>query len=135
VDTDAIFGVGYSSGGWIGNRLTCIRGDVFRGFGTVAGGEPGSISGCGGQVARIFINDNNDNDNQIAWSVPARDRQIAANGCTNTSMSVDPSPCVEYQGCDPGYPVVWCATSGQGHSRQDGLAAPAFWNFFQSLMD
>jgi len=42
------------------------------------------------------------------------------------------SPCVRYQGCDPGYPVVWCQTTGQGHNRQDSYAGP-FWTFFREF--
>jgi len=28
---------------------------------------------------------------------------------------------------------VWCQTSGQNHARQDGLAAPIFWDFLSTL--
>lgn len=134
VNPDHLFAVGYSSGSWLASRLSCNRGDVFRGIATVTGGEPGGISGCSGQVGRMFVHDSNDNDNLVEWDTPSRDRMIDANNCSTSTMAVDPSPCVQYEGCDPGYPVVWCQTSGQGHSRQDGLAAPAFWDFFQDLM-
>ncbi len=134
VNPDQLFAVGYSSGSWLASMLSCIRGDVFRGIATVTGGEPGGTSGCMGQVGRMYVHDANDNDNLISWDTPSRDRMIATNNCSTTTMPVDPSPCVEYQGCDPDYPVVWCQTSGQGHSRQDNLAAPAFWKFFQRLM-
>lgn len=135
VDPDSLFAVGYSSGSWVASMLSCIRGDVFRGIATVTGGEPSGIANCMGQVGRMYIHDENDNDNLIAWDEPSRNRMIDTNNCSMNTAPVDPSPCVEYQGCDPGYPVVWCKTSGQGHSRQDQLAAPAFWNFFQRLMN
>ena len=133
-DEHRFFAVGYSSGSWLANQLTCIRADVLRGAGTVTGGE--SASGkCGGPVARIFIHDKDDTTNVISGSVKARDRQLTQNGCdkTKTPTAVDPSPCQLYQGCTAGYPVEWCQTEGQKHNRQDSLAGPAFWNFFKAL--
>jgi len=133
-DEHRFFAVGYSSGSWLANQLTCIRSDVLRGAGTVTGGE--SASGqCGGPVARIFIHDQGDTTNVIAGSVKARDRQLTQNMCDKaaTPQAVDPSPCQLYQGCAAGYPVEWCQTTGQQHNRQDSLAGPAFWNFFKAL--
>src|SRR6187431_735591 len=129
-DEHRFFAVGYSSGSWLANQLTCIRADVLRGAGTVTGGE--SASGkCGGPVARIFIHDKDDTTNVISDSEKARDRQLTQNGCDKTMapIAVDPAPCKLYQGCAAGYPVEWCQTSGQQHNRQDSLAGPAFWNF------
>jgi poly(3-hydroxybutyrate) depolymerase len=133
-DESKFFAVGYSSGSWLVNQLTCIRADVLRGGATVTGGESSSGQ-CGGPVARIFIHDSDDMDNQISGSVRARDRQLKQNGCDSPAVSkdVDPSPCKLYQGCDTGYPVEWCQTSGQKHNRQDTLAPTTFWNFFKSL--
>lgn len=133
-DPEYFFAVGYSSGSWLANQLGCIRTSVFRGLATVAGGQPGLGTCEGGPIAHMFVHDQNDQDNLIQWNEPARNRLLNTNGCSNSTMPVEPSPCVSYQGCTPGYPVIWCATSGQGHSRQDGFAAPAFWNFFKSLM-
>lgn len=66
VNPDHLFAVGYSSGSWLASRLSCNRGDVFRAIATVTGGEPNGISGCSGQVARMFVHDQNDNDNKLA---------------------------------------------------------------------
>lgn len=134
VNPDHLFAVGYSSGSWIASKLSCTHGDVFRGIASVAGGEPGGIQNCKGQVARMFVHDTGDMSNLLEWDEPSRDRMIQTNNCDSTTVPVDPSPCVEYQNCDPGYPVVWCATTGKGHDRQDSFAAPAFWAFFQSLI-
>lgn len=134
-DTDRYFAVGYSSGSWLANQLGCIRADVFRGLATVTGGLPSGVTNCQGPIAQMFVHDQNDTTNLIAWSIPARDRLLEVNGCDASAEPsvVEPSPCVSYQGCDAGYPVIWCATSGRGHARQDDFAAPAFWEFFQGL--
>jgi hypothetical protein len=91
---------------------------------------------CGGSIAHMFVHDRMDMDNLIEWNEPARDRLLMVNHCDDTlePIAEDPAPCVRYQGCDDGYPVVWCATGNQGHARQDELAAPAFWRFFQELI-
>lgn len=133
-DERRVFIVGYSSGSWLVNQLTCIRADVVRGGASVSGGES-SNGKCGGPVARIFLHDLNDNDNVIAGSEKARDRQLTQNMCDKAAapMPVDPSPCTEYQGCAAGNPVKWCQTTGKAHGRQDTFAPAAFWNFFKAL--
>jgi polyhydroxybutyrate depolymerase len=133
-DESRVFAVGYSSGSWLVNQLTCIRANVLRGGASVTGGESAS-GNCGGPVARIFIHDTDDNDNKIDGSIRARDRHLTQNMCTKpaTSMPVDPSPCALYQGCKDGYPVEWCQTSGKAHGRQDSFAPSTFWNFFKKL--
>jgi len=133
-DEHRFFIVGYSSGSWLVNQLTCIRADVVRGGASVSGGETAGNS-CGGPVARIFLHDTDDTDNVISGSQKARDRQLTQNMCTKpaTAMPVDPAPCTQYQGCAAGNPVNWCQTSGKKHGRQDDFAPGAFWNFFKAL--
>jgi len=47
---------------------------------------------------------------------------IAANHRTMNTMPDSPDPCLRYQGCDSGYPIDFCETSGRQHDRQDSLA-------------
>ncbi|HWA75360.1 MAG TPA: hypothetical protein VG937_23645 [Polyangiaceae bacterium] len=133
-DEGRIFIVGYSSGSWLVNQLTCIRADVVRGGASVTGGES-SNGKCGVPVARIFVHDTTDTTNQISGSERARDRQLTQNMCDKSAapVAVDPSPCKLYQGCKAGYPVEWCQTSGNAHGRQDSFAPTTFWNFFKAL--
>ena len=133
-DENRFFAVGYSSGSWLVNQLTCIRSTILRGAGSVAGGESAG-NNCTGPVARIFIHDMNDPSNQFSASEKARDRQLTQNGCDKTMAPVatTPAPCVNYPGCPAAYPVVWCPTTGQMHNRQDSVAPGAFWNVFKKL--
>ncbi len=134
IDSERVFVAGYSSGSWLSNMLNCVRADRIRAVGTVAGGNPlFGMPDCNGNVAAIFIHDQDDNDNDISGSEAARDRLLAANGCSETTMAVSPDPCVQYQDCDPEYPILFCATSGEGHNRQDQFAAPAMWDFFSQF--
>ncbi len=131
-DTKHVFAAGYSSGSWLVNTLDCKRADKLRAAGSVSGGSPGA-NGCTGTLARIFIHDFNDTTNVIAGSVTERDRLLALNHCSMTTVPTDPAPCMAYQGCDAGLPIVWCETMGKGHDRQDALAPGAFWTFFSKL--
>ena len=133
VDTGRRFATGYSSGAFMTHRLSCERGDMLRGVASIAGGSGGNM--CVGQVAALLIHDADDMQVGIDASVAARDLNLQRNGCDTETppTDVDPAPCVSYAGCQDGYPVVWCQTSAQGHSRQDELSAPAFWGFLQGL--
>ncbi len=61
----------------------------------------------------------------------ARDYLIRTNHCTTTTQPIDPSPCVAYQGCDAGYPVIWCEHTG-GHTVPS-FAPAAVATFFQQF--
>lgn len=133
-DENRIFAVGYSSGSWLINQLSCIRADVLRGAGTVSGGEAAG-NNCTGAVARIYIHDADDMDNVIAGGMKARDRQLTQNGCDKAvaPVATDPAPCQSYQSCPAAEPITWCQTSGKMHGRQDDFAPGLFWNFFKKL--
>jgi poly(3-hydroxybutyrate) depolymerase len=126
------FATGYSSGAFMVHDLTCARGDMIRGVATIAGGSPGND--CTDRVAALLIHDDTD-DLPIATTAATRDRYLENNGCDAAAPTTptEHPPCEAYAGCDEGYPVVWCATTGMGHDRQDGLAAPAFWDFLSAL--
>lgn len=130
-DTDRRFVAGYSSGSFMTHLLGCSRGGMLAGVASIAGGQTGQ--NCTGPVAALLIHDSDDPTVNISASIGARDQYLAANHCGTTTQPFDPDPCQQYDGCDSGLPVVWCQTSGHGHDRQDGLAAPAFWNFLKGL--
>lgn len=132
-DPQRRFATGYSSGAFMTHVLACVRADVLRGVASIAGGQGGND--CPGRVAALLIHDTDDPTVNISASEGARDGHLARNGCDAAAGTTPapPEPCGAYSGCEDGYPVVWCQTSGQGHSRQDGLAAPAFWGFLSTL--
>jgi poly(3-hydroxybutyrate) depolymerase len=135
-DSSRVFATGYSSGSWLVNSLECVRGDKLRATGTVAGGKQfGDNQECVGRVARIFVHDGDDPENPISYgNDDERDRLLELNHCMMSApVPEEPAPCARYQGCDPGFPVIWCQTEGEGHNRQDDLAPGAFWKLFSSL--
>lgn len=141
-DLGKVFVSGYSSGGWLTNMLACAHGDKIRAIGTAAGGMPDPSMECVGRVAAIMHAGVNDNDNPIVnindegvdrGSGAARDRLLAANHCTQeTQPWGDFGFCAEYQGCDPGYEVVWCEEN-TGHSNGGAVSAQGWWQFWSNL--
>ena len=61
-----------------------------------------------------------------------RDSLVTYNGCSTDTKPVHPSPCVAYQGCMPGYPMVWCVSPGDPHAIPS-FAAGAIATFFQQF--
>jgi polyhydroxybutyrate depolymerase len=133
-DSSDIFAVGYDSGAELVSRLGCYQAYLIDGVATVAG-DNALISDptCNGPVAALMIHDEDDVEQDISGSEEVRDRLIEQNFCVVDGIpeEVDPDPCIQYSGC--GDPVVWCATTGQGHDPQDDFAAPAIWDFLSSL--
>jgi hypothetical protein len=43
------------------------------------------------------------------------------------------STCVQYQGCKPGFPLIWYPTHGKGHSDQVPISTTGFWKFWSAL--
>lgn len=131
VDGNRLFAAGHSYGAYFSNTLGCARGNVLRAIAPVAGGGP-YVTCDGGQVA-AWLEASTD-DPVVAYSngTSSRDRWLAANHCGSTTHAVGPSTCVEYDGCDLGYPVRWCSESTLGHNWPS-YAGSAIWSFFSTL--
>jgi hypothetical protein len=139
VDTSRIFVTGFSSGSWLASYLGCVRGDILRAQATVAGGLPPIPPTCTGPIPAMYVADTDDMHNPPDVVKLAVQRVVTANGCTTETTPYDPgvpaSPCVQYQGCKAGFPVVYCETSGLGHADHatTGLSTTGFWRFWTAL--
>lgn len=143
VDSGRVFMAGFSSGSWLTHTIGCVRAGVVRGQGNASGNQV-NLQNCAGPIAAMFAHDVNDDQNSFAGAEKARDRILAKNGCSTETKPYDydgdpntASTCVEYQGCMPGYPVVWCPTmAAQGkptHNSQVPISTVGFWRFWSSL--
>jgi len=143
VDGSRVFMAGFSSGSWLTHTLGCVRADVLRGQGNASGNQVG-LPMCKGPIAAMFAHDVNDDQNSFAGAERARDRILKSNGCGTETLPYDydgdpatPSTCVAYQGCMPGYPVVWCPTMAPAgrptHNSQVPISTVGFWRFWSSL--
>jgi poly(3-hydroxybutyrate) depolymerase len=131
IDNDRIFSTGFSYGGIMSNTVGCQMGDIFRAIAPMAGSGPRSFGGgsCMGEVAAILYHGQSDNIVSFASGQNSRDHWVEANGCDTTTTPGSPSQCVEYNGCNDGYPVIWCEYPG-GHT-QPSFGADTTWAFFE----
>jgi polyhydroxybutyrate depolymerase len=114
VDNSRIFSVGFSYGGMMSFALGCEMSNVFRAIAPMSGAlysDP-SCPGTGPHVAMWGSHGTNDTVVPIDDGRAARDKILQQNHCGTTTTPVDPSPCVKYDGCDPGYDVTWCEWDG-----------------------
>jgi poly(3-hydroxybutyrate) depolymerase len=99
---------------------------------------------CTGQVEALVIHGKNDNVVGPENGPKTRDFYAALNHCESTPAPV-PVPnytdtlsnCVEYQGCDAGYPVFWCQHTDPEYSNTNHgwpkFAAKFVWEQFSKL--
>jgi polyhydroxybutyrate depolymerase len=130
IDDKHIFSVGMSYGGIMSDTVGCEMGDVVRAIAPMSGEGPATYPGskpCVGQVAVWSSHGNQDTTVPYSAGVASRDHWVAANHCGSQTLAVGPGTCVEYQGCDPGYPVDWCEFDG-GHTIPS-FASQGIWSF------
>lgn len=136
IDETRIFSTGWSMGGYMSNSLGCWRADEIAAIGSCSGGparpkgeeDPFYWGECNGQVAAMVMHGTSDPVIPLAEGEGARDVFLDVNGCDETNSSVDPAPCVAYDGCVE--PVQWCEFAG-GHDWP-GFAGEGIWNFFSA---
>ena len=136
VDKARYYATGFSFGGSMSFTAGCNMSDVFRAFGAMAG-APISGATCTSKkparpVAVWATHGDKDTALPITLGQPMIDALVKYNGCSSATKPVEPFPCVEYQGCMPGYPVVWCVRPGDPHAIPS-FAAVAIANFFQQF--
>jgi len=133
VDNARIFSVGFSYGGMMSFAIGCEMGDVFRAIAPMSGAlySDFNCKGTGHAVAMWGSHGLNDTVVPIADGRSALAKILQQNHCGTTTTPIDPSPCVSYQGCDPGYPVTWCEWDGPHNVPSFGTSAiTAFFKSF-----
>ena len=131
VDTARVFSVGFSYGGMMSYAIGCELGGTFRAIAPMSGA---TISGCklsGKPIAMWGAHGKNDSVVSLASGQQARDKILKQNGCGTTTKPVDPSPCVQYDGCPADSPVIWCEWDGD-HATPS-FAPTAIATFFKQF--
>jgi polyhydroxybutyrate depolymerase len=148
IDSNRIFGTGYSSGGFMVNFVACAM-PLFRAIGVSEGGmaynSDGSPVTCtAGNVAAIVMQD--PADTVVTLDSGRWDAQYWAgqSGCKDASSAPtvpgpnDPPVSKVYSGCDPNFPVELWLIPSIGHvpwwnDGQEPNGAQESWRFFQAL--
>lgn len=128
VDKARVFAAGESSGGDFSSILGCEHADVLRSTGPCSTKDVPQYPldttkrKCTGEVTPVVIQGKNDNVVGPENGPKTRDFYAKLNHCGTTTTPVPGytdtlSNCVEYQGCDPGYPVYWCQHTDPNYSN------------------
>jgi hypothetical protein len=138
IDKSKVFVSGYSSGAWFTGLMACNRAQVIAGVGLASGGLQLNHDPCTGQTRGIVVRGTGDGGTPEAQTLALVNSLVMRNGCSMTTMPWDPgetafnsAPCVEYQGCQAGFPVVYCPVPG-GHTDGGGITSQGFWKFWTS---
>ncbi len=130
VDASRVFAVGHSAGGFFVSTLGCMRGTELRGIAPLSAGPP--TGPCTGEFAVWISQGNQDTAFGLMNGRADRDFWVQRNACdASASTPVDPSPCVEYSGCTPGFAVRYCEYNGD--LGLPSFAASGLWEFFKGL--
>ncbi len=129
VDNSRVFSTGWSYGGMMSFAVGREFAGTFRAIAPMSGALWTPFNDSGKPIAAWISHGIYDSvvNHDTAGAV-AKDYYVKANHCSNNTVPIDPSPCVEYQGCDAGSPVVWCSFAGP-HGTPD-FGPTAIWNFF-----
>jgi hypothetical protein len=130
VDESRIFATGFSFGGIMTINLGCTNTGTFRAIAPMSANIRDTCDGDQ-RVAYWSSHGTNDPTIMIATGRTARDEFIGRNGCEMTTMPGDRSGCVNYQGCDAGFPVTWCEFTGVHEPAP--FAGEAIWAFFSQF--
>lgn len=135
IDQNRIMSVGMSYGGIMSYHIACQMPDVFRAIAPIAGASFGGGRGtmCGASPIAVWAaHGTADETVTFASGESAMNAYVTRNHCQTTSTPVEPQPyCSEFQGCDAGYPVVWCVHDG-GHTVPQ-WTGPAIATFFEQF--
>lgn len=132
IDPQRVFSTGFSFGGMMSNTIGCQRSSVFRAIAPMAGNLMGRCAN-NDAVPIAFFGVHGDADSGVTTQSgrDARDIIVARNHCRDETRPAGgsfPDYCIEYEGCDAGYPVFWCEFPGE-HQLWFG-SGKHLWNFF-----
>jgi poly(3-hydroxybutyrate) depolymerase len=131
IDQRRIFATGFSMGAIQTIALGCAEAETFRAIAPMSGSLNGGTCSGTQQLAYWGSHGTNDPTINISNGRMVRDTFRMRNHCTTTTVAGTPSGCVNYQGCDSGYPVTWCEFDGV--HEPPPYSGSAIWAFFSQF--
>lgn len=136
IDRDRVFVVGHSLGATFANTVACLRGDLVRGVGSVAGGI--SAQECRGEAAALLIH--NPEDRLVPLEEGRRAVEVLSSGKARPGGGNWFRTCTQFGPPEGTNPVVLClhdhtvTSSGRAYPHQwPPGAAKALLEFFDGL--
>jgi len=145
VDTDRVFAMGLSNGGYQSHTLACKMADRIAAIGPVAGLLLQSPCSPSRPVAAMLINGTDDTLSQYQFVGQGVTFWATKNQCTTQMQTYNQGDvtCVTHGGCASGADVVLCTVQDGGHQWPGGgtlpflgkksdnlIATEALWSFF-----
>ncbi|MDZ7704361.1 MAG: alpha/beta fold hydrolase [Trueperaceae bacterium] len=141
LDTDHVYVVGHSLGGWFANQLACARPEQVRAVASLGGSL--SSNSCNGPVAAMVLHNPNDRLVSVGLGEEVRDIYLGQNGLDTRQsaapLGLDALNCRRYGSSDASHPVLWCPHSiDQSYGTYyphnwPAQTGPAVMAFFASL--
>jgi poly(3-hydroxybutyrate) depolymerase len=131
IDQRRIFATGFSMGAIQTIALGCAEADVFRAIAAMSGSLNGGTCSGTQPIAYWGSHGTNDPTINISNGRMVRDTFRMRNHCTTTTVAGSPAGCVNYQGCDAGYPAVWCEFDGV--HEPPPYSGSAIWAFLSQF--
>ncbi len=132
IDENRIFSTGFSMGAIMTIAIGCSQANVFRAIAPMSGSLQGGTCAGSQAIAYWASHGTNDPTIPIANGEAARDVFVTRNGCDKTGTTTgSPTGCVNYTGCDDGYPTTWCTFDGV--HEPPPFAGQAIWAFFSQF--
>lgn len=140
IDEERIFSIGFSYGAMFSFTLACTPGTKMRAIAPQAGSLFGS---CGADREIAIMGFVGTDDSLLSGQRSGVAAFADMDGCSTQTTAVSPSwcdelssnylpcSCVEYQGCDAGYPVVSCEYKN-GHMFAPN-SGQVIWDFFSQF--
>lgn len=131
IDESRIFSAGFSFGAMMTISIGCELADTFRAIAPMSGSLGNGCPEPKRPIAYWASHGLSDTTIRPEQGEAARDEFIQRNHCDNTSHPADREGCVEFENCDPGYPVTWCTF--EGVHEPPPFAGPAIWEFLRQF--
>jgi len=133
IDENRIFATGFSMGGIMTNTVACTQPTLFRAVAAMSGKLPTTPATCTPSHAIAYWASHGMSDTtiDIKEGQMVRDKFASTNHCTGPGSTPDANGCTTYQGCDAGYPVVWCPFAGVHEPAP--FAGAAAWKFLSQF--
>lgn len=125
INRDKVYTIGHSLGGWMAQRIACLRGEFMSGLAVVGSGP--FTGACSGPAPSIFFQNVDDHLSSYASGVQAKNIRLKVNECSESStesIQIGTLTCTKYNSCSSGNEVVWCewytGYGGDPHSWPTG---------------